>query len=94
MDRALAPICTSLLAASIDLNQSCWDAWAAEDLGQMQRACNERPDGRHWWTPESAPGIGWFAKNGERWAAIWQKIDGRWTWIGGMSSPEASVPEM
>ena len=129
----------------IDLNQGCWDAWALEDLEAMERICNEHVDGRHWWTPESAPGIGWFSKNAERWAAvfhpldeelyweirplsvrifgdvalihfwatvtmrdeegtrstknrkqlnIWQRINGRWTWIGGMSSPESTVPEM
>ena len=120
----------------IDLNQGCWDAWAAEDLDAVRRTCNEHPDARTWWTPEAAPGIGWFEKNAERWGAsfhprdkwlyweirplsvrifndtalihfwaldahedaqgettthtwkmlnIWQRIDGRWTFIGGMA---------
>ncbi len=122
----------------IELNQSCWDAWAAEDLDAVRQTCNEHPDGRHWWIPDAAPGIGWFEKNAERWGAafhprdtwlyweirplsvrifndtalihfwatithedsqgktitqtrkmlnIWQRIDGRWVWIGGMASP-------
>lgn len=125
----------------IDLNQSCWDAWGNEDFAAARRTCNEHPDGRHWWTAESAPGIGWFEKNADRWAAafhpiedrlywevrplsvrifgdvalihfwgtvttiddqgvrttvarkqlnIWQRVDGRWTWIGGMASPETN----
>ena len=123
----------------IDLNQSCWDAWASEDLDAVRRTCNEHPDARGWYTPEAAPAIGWFEKNAERRVAafaprdtwvywelrpmsvrifndtalihfwgththvdaqgalttqthkqlnIWQRIDGRWTWIGGMAMPE------
>jgi len=126
----------------IDLNQACWDAWASEDLNAVRRTCNEHADARGWWTAETAPQIGWFAKNAERWAAastprdtwvywdirplsvrifdntalihfwaththedrqgrlttqsqkhlnIWQRIDGRWTWIGGMATPEGDV---
>ena len=120
----------------IDLNQSCWDAWASEDLDAVRRTCNEHPDARTWPTSEAAPAIGWFEKNAERWGAafhprdkwlyfeirplsvrifndtalihfwasdthenaqgettthtwkmlnIWQRIDGRWTFIGGMA---------
>ena len=123
----------------IELNQSCWDAWAAEDLDEVRQVCNEHPDARAWWTPEPAPAVGWFEENAERWGAafhprdtwvyweirplsvrifndaalihfwaththedlqgnsvtqtqkhlnIWQRIDGRWTWIGGMAMPE------
>ena len=126
----------------IDLNQSCWDAWGAQDLAAVRRICNEHPDGRHWVSTESAPGIGWSEKNVERHAAvfnplekwlyweirplsvrvfdnvalihfwatlttrddkgvrstttkkqlnIWQRINGRWTWIGGMSAPETGT---
>jgi hypothetical protein len=122
----------------IDLNQSCMDAWAAEDIDAMRATCNEHPDGRFWWMAEDVPSIGWFEKNIERWGEatfprdqwiywearpisvrifadtalihfwmlethanergetetrtrkhlnIWQQIDGRWTWIGGMGGP-------
>ena len=123
----------------IDLNQSCWDAWAAEDLNAIARTCNEHEDARGWLTADAVPHIGWVAKNVERWGEafhartdwlyweirpvsvrifgatalihfwatrtfvddkgettttsqkqlnIWQRIDGRWTWIGGMATPE------
>lgn len=123
----------------IDLNQSCWNAWAAEDLDAIQRTCNEHVDARGWWTSDAVPEIGWLAANGQRWLDafgpddnwiyweirplsvrifedtalihfwatdthetnagarttqtrkqlnIWKRIDGRWTWIGGMAVPE------
>ena len=123
----------------IDLNQSCWDAWASEDFGAVARTCNEHEDARGWWTADAVPQIGWVAKNVERWGEafhartdwlyweirpvsvrifgatalihfwatrtfvddkgettttsqkqlnIWQRIDSRWTWIGGMATPE------
>ncbi len=126
----------------IDLNQSCWEAWAAEDLDAVRQICNEHQDARAWWTAEGAPQVGWYEKNVDRWAAamfprdtwiyfeirplsvrifndtafihfwaththedskgdtatqtqkqlnIWQRIDGRWTWIGGMAVPEGEV---
>ena len=49
----------------IDLNQSCWDAWAAQDLDAVRRTCNEHPDGRGWYTPEAGPSVGWFEKNAD-----------------------------
>ena len=123
----------------IDLNQSCWEAWASEDLNAVRATCNEHPDARGWYTPEGLPAVGWFAKNASRWLSvygprdewiyfevrpasvrifdntalihfwamhthedaqgavttqtqkhlnIWQRIDGEWTWIGGMAHPE------
>jgi hypothetical protein len=124
----------------IDLNQSCWDAWVTEDVAEMRRVCNEHKDATNWWTPNGAPTVGWFEKNGDRWTEaflsrsksvyfeiiplavsifdntaqiyfwatstdedndgeltttsrkqlnIWQKMDDRWTWIGGMAVLEA-----
>jgi len=126
----------------IDLNFSCWEAWAAEDLNAVRQTCNEHPDARGWWTADGAPQVGWFEKNAERWSAafhprgnwiyfdirplsvkifndtafihfwaththedskgdtvtqtqkqlnIWQRVEGRWTWIGGMAVPEGDV---
>jgi hypothetical protein len=123
----------------IDLNQECWEAWAAKDLSRIAATCNEHADARGWWTADVAPEIGWMVKNAERWIGavgskeewiyfeirplsvrlfngtalihfwatrtyrdlegevqtlsqkhlnIWQRIDGRWTWIGGMATPD------
>ncbi len=62
----------------VDLNQSCWDAWASEDLGAVRRTCNDHTDARGWYTPDAAPEIGWFANNAERWIAAFGPRD---TWI-------------
>jgi hypothetical protein len=51
----------------IDLTHSCWEAWAAEDLSAIDRACNEHEDTRFWWTADAVPAIGWVAKNAQRW---------------------------
>lgn len=123
----------------IDLNQVCWEAWAATDLARIAATCNEHADARGWWTADVAPEIGWMGKNAERWMEaigskeewiyfevrplsvrvfngtalihfwatrtyrdlegnvqilsqkhlnIWQRVDGRWTWIGGMATPD------
>ncbi len=126
----------------IELNQSCWDSWAAEDIAAIRRTCNEHVDARGWWTPEAAPNVGWFEKHAERWMNafgprdtwvywevrplsvgifgdtalihfwaththedsqgdtttqtqkhlnIFQRIDGRWAFIGGMAMPEGEL---
>lgn len=51
----------------IELNQECWDAWASQDLSQVEATCNEHQDARGWWTPNAAPDNGWYAKNATRW---------------------------
>ena len=63
---ALAQHWTAEEQEIVDLNQSCWDAWASEDLGQVRRTCNDHVDARGWYTPDAAPEIGWFGNNAER----------------------------
>ena len=67
----------------IELNQRCWDAWAAEDLNAVRNVCNEHRDARGWWTAESVPSIGWFDKNAEEFLSHLRKandelLEGRW----------------
>ena len=51
----------------IDLNQTCWDAWASQDLTRVEATCNEHQDARGWWTANAAPDNGWYARNATRW---------------------------
>ena len=125
----------------IDLNQACWEAWAADSLERIEATCNEHEDARGWWTAFGAPDVGWYANyvhqwmdaigskeewiyfeikplsvrifndtalihfwatrtfrgldgvvktEGQKQLNIWQKINGRWTWIGGQATPDAS----
>ena len=62
----------------IALNQSCWDAWAAEDIDAVRSTCNEHVDARGWWTPDAVPSVGWFEKNAERWFAAFGPRD---SWV-------------